>query len=206
MRARRQTIPDAESFRRKTKTALQQVERDAIAGGYHSEDIRDTHFAVVAFLDEVVLNSNDPVRVEWERQTLQEELSGKTEAGLVFFEKLESFLARRDSQHLADLLEIYLLCMLLGFQGRYSAAPGELDALVERARKRIDRIRGRSARLSPGGDLPPERQAVETVATKARYTRPEAIAAYVVVVAIVLFLILKLSLISGTQEVSRGLT
>jgi hypothetical protein len=60
--------------------------------------------------------------------------------------------------------------------------------------------------ISPGGDLPPERQAVETVAKKARYTRPEALAAYVVVVAIVLFLILKLSLISGTQEVSRGLT
>src|SRR2546421_3353924 len=117
VQARRQHIPEAEIFRRRTKAALQEVERDAIAAGYDGADVRETHFAVVAFLDSVILNSNDPIRAEWERQTLQEELFGQSDAGVVFFEKLERFRLRRDSDQLADILEVYLLCMLLGFEG-----------------------------------------------------------------------------------------
>src|SRR3954454_4032334 len=125
--AGRQSIADAESFRSRTKVVLQGVERDAIAAGYDGSDVRETHFAVVAFLDAVVLNSNEPIRAEWERQTLQEELFGQTDAGVVFFEKLERLRARRDSQQLADILEVFLLCILLGFQGRYSGGlRGEL--------------------------------------------------------------------------------
>src|SRR5438876_12116471 len=65
VKARRQHITEGESFRRRTKATLQEVERFASAAGYEARDIRDTHFAVVAFLDSVVLNSNDAVRAEW---------------------------------------------------------------------------------------------------------------------------------------------
>src|SRR5882672_5299396 len=101
IKARRQHITEGESFRRRTKATLQEVERFASAAGYEARDVRDTHFAVVAFLDSVVLNSNDPVRAEWERKTLQEELFGQTDAGVVFFEKLDRFYGQRDSGHLA---------------------------------------------------------------------------------------------------------
>ena len=50
LQASRQQIPDAESFKKRTKAALQEVERDAVAAGYDGGDVRETHFAVVAFL------------------------------------------------------------------------------------------------------------------------------------------------------------
>src|SRR6185295_4717151 len=157
MQAGRQHVADGEALRRRTKAALQEVERDAMTAGYDGKDVRETHFAVVAFLDSVVLNSNDPVRAEWERKTLQEELFGQTDAGMVFFEKLEHFRSRRDSQQLADILEVYLLCLLLGFKGRYSGGlRGELDSIAERVRRRIDDIRGRSPQISPSGGIPAE--------------------------------------------------
>ena len=106
LQAKREHIPDAEVFRRRTIRALQDVERDARSAGYELDDVRDTHFAVVAFLDSVVLNSTEPGRAEWERKTLQEELFGQTDAGVVFFEKLERFRSRRDSKRLADILEV----------------------------------------------------------------------------------------------------
>src|SRR5262245_55173687 len=127
-----QRIPDADSFRRRTKATLQEIERLAIVAGYDGHDVADTHFAVVAFLDSVVLHASDPVRAEWERKSLQEDLFGKTDAGVVFFEKLDRFRSRRDSGQLADILEVYLLCLLLGFQGRYSGAlSGELAVVIE---------------------------------------------------------------------------
>src|SRR5260370_42560790 len=73
LQSQRQRITDAESFRRRTKATLQEVEQVAVAAGYDIRDVKDTHFAVVAFLDSVVLHSKDPVRAEWERKTLQEE-------------------------------------------------------------------------------------------------------------------------------------
>ena len=155
LQSQRQRITDGESFRRRTKATLQEVEQVAVAAGYDVRDVRDTHYAVVAFLDSVVLHSKDPVRAEWERKTLQEELFGKSDAGVVFFEKLDHFRSRRDSRQLADIVEVYLLCLLLGFEGRYSgAARGELDGIIQRARMRIQDIRGRNRQISPTGGLP----------------------------------------------------
>ena len=155
LQSQRQRIADGESFQKRTKATLQEVEQVAVAAGYDVRDVKDTHFAVVAFLDSVVLHSKDPVHAEWESKTLQEELFGKSEAGVVFFEKLEHFRSRRDSQQLADIVEVYLLCLLLGFEGRYSGgARGELDGIIQRTRMRIQDIRGRSRQISPTGGLP----------------------------------------------------
>src|SRR4026207_2261932 len=89
VQSRRQQIADSASFRRRMIGVLKDVERDALAAGYEGSDIREAHFAVIAFLDQVVLNSNDPISIEWKRRILQEEFFGETNAGVVFFEKLE---------------------------------------------------------------------------------------------------------------------
>ncbi len=155
LKAGRQRIQDGETFRRRTKATLHEVERVAVAEGYDVRDIGDTHYAVVAFLDEVILHLHDPIKTEWEKRSLQEELFGKTDAGVVFFEKLDHFRARRDSPQLADILEVYLLCLQLGFEGRFSGARrGELDGIAESVRMRIEYIRGRDEQLSPYGLLP----------------------------------------------------
>lgn len=164
LQSQRQRIVDADSLRKRTKATLQEVEQVAVAAGYDVRDVKDTHFAVVAFLDSVVLHSKDPVSAEWESKSLQEELFGKSDAGVVFFEKLEHFRSRGDSQQLADILEVYLLCLLLGFEGRYSGrGRGELDGIIQRTRMRIEDIRGRSPQISPAGGLPPDSPAVAPV-------------------------------------------
>lgn len=155
LQGQRQRLPDGESFRRRTKATLQEIERVAIAGGYDGHDVRYAHFAVVAFLDEVILNSKDPVRAEWQQRTLQQDLFGQTDGGVVFFEKLDHFRSRRDSPQLADILEVYLLCLLLGFEGRYAGKRGELEGLTESLRMRVEYIRGRSDRISPAAATAP---------------------------------------------------
>jgi len=98
LQASRQQIPDVESFRKRIKATLQEIEHVTVPAGYDIQDIRDTHFAVVALLDSVILHSNSPVRAQWETRLLQQELFGHAEAGVVFFEKLASFQTRRDSE------------------------------------------------------------------------------------------------------------
>ncbi len=154
LQSSRQSVPDMEAFRRRIKSTLEEIEQIAISAGYDGHDIRDTHFAVVALLDSVVLRSNDPIRKDWERRLLQEELFDKTDAGVVFFDKLDQFQLRRDSEQLANILEVYLLCLLLGFEGRYSGGMrAGLDSIVERLKGRIENIRGRRRPISPEGTV-----------------------------------------------------
>lgn len=201
LKTQRQHIPDIEVFRKRTKSTLQEVERVATASGYDSRDIRDTHFAVVAFLDSVILNSKDPIRVEWERKTLQQELFGQTDAGVVFFEKLDQFRSRRDSEQLADILEVYLLCLLLGFEGRYAGASrGEMEGITESVRMRIDYIRGKEVPLSPSG--PVQNHAVSTNQARMR-NYLSLVTVCVMIFTFLLFLSLKLNLNSLSDEI-RG--
>jgi type VI secretion system protein ImpK len=200
LKAQRQQIPDSETFRKRTKATLQEVERVAVATGYGVSDVRDTHFAVVAFLDSVILHSKDPIGAEWKRKTLQEELFGQTDAGVVFFEKLEQFRSRRDSPQLADILEVYLLCLLLGFEGRYSGGQrGELEGIIQSLRMRIEYIRGREDQISPAGSLPPA-LAPQATPPGNRKDRLRLVTLGLVIFTLVCFWILRLNLISLSEE------
>jgi len=179
---------------------LEEVERDAMAAGYDGADIRETHFAVVAFLDSVVLNSNEPIRAEWERKTLQEELFGQTDAGVVFFEKLDRLRSRRDSPELADVLEVYLLCILLGFEGRYSGGlRGELYSIQEKLKARIEDVRGKTRRLSPEGL--PETPIAEPPAAQRRATPYLLIMLAAVIITALVFMAAKLQLLWASDQV-----
>lgn len=157
LRANRQGVTDAAAFRHHTREALRTAANQSLAAGYPSEDIRLATFAAVAFLDESVLNSQNPIFADWLRKPLQEELFGTHIAGEVFFQNLQQLLGRNDSVDLADLLEVHYLCLLLGFGGRYSAGNrGELKQIMDMTAEKIRRIRGAFGPLSPAWMLPQE--------------------------------------------------
>ncbi len=206
LKGQRQHIPDSETFRKRTKATLQEVERVAVSTGYDVRDVRDTHFAVVAFLDSVVLHSRDAVHTEWERKPLQEELFGQADAGVIFFEKLDQFRSRRDSEQLADILEVYLLCLLLGFEGRYAGGQrGELEGITDSLRMRIEYIRGRDDHISPSGSLPPSVAPAAAPKDPARDHLGLVVMGLVAFTLFCCFLILKLNLNSLSDDLRRTL-
>jgi type VI secretion system protein ImpK len=70
---------------------------------------------------------------------------------------LQQLLGRTDSADLADVLEVYYLCLLLGFGGRYSVGNrGELAQVMSLTAEKIRRIRGQFGPLSPVWMLPQE--------------------------------------------------
>lgn len=155
LRSNRQQVSDAASFRAQLWAGVKLADDEARRRGYSAEDIELAIFAVVAFLDESILNLRLPVFADWPRQPLQEERYGHHVAGEIFFQNLQKLLARTDSQELADLLEVYYLCLLLGFAGRYSlGGHGDLRAISMQAGEKIQRIRRMGAELAPGWRLP----------------------------------------------------
>jgi type VI secretion system protein ImpK len=156
VRSGRQQVHDAETFRDQIRRALQASMQEARTLGCSSEMVQSAVFAVVALLDESVLNLQNPVFSEWARRPLQEELFGGHNAGDIFFRNLNGLLTRQDSPETAEALEVYCLCLLLGFKGRYAlGGSGELQASIRRAREKIERSRGpsRLPQIENGGEV-----------------------------------------------------
>jgi type VI secretion system protein ImpK len=150
VRANRQHVENAEAFRANIRGLLKKAAQEAAERGYTGEDTRVATFAVVALLDETVLSLGNPVFHDWQRAPLAVELYGMGVAGEIFFSSLDRLLARKDSSTLADLLEVYYLCLLLGFGGRYGRGrSADLRDYTNRVGERIRQMRGASLPLSP---------------------------------------------------------
>jgi type VI secretion system protein ImpK len=199
LRGSRQGVMDAQAFRHHTREALKTAANQALAAGYPADYVKFATFVAVAFLDESVLNSQNPIFADWLRKPLQEELFGTHIAGEVVFQNLDQLMTASDSQDLADLLEVHHLCLLLGFCGRYSVGNrGELAHRINQVAEKIRRIRGRVGPLSPAWALPQE--TVRTI--KDPWVRRLGILAIVAAVLMVaLFVGYKVSLNSGVSDV-----
>ena len=68
----------------------------------------------MAFIDERILKSNWLGRAEWMKNPLQLELFGEYTAGENFFTRMRALLNRREW---SASLEVYYLCLGLGFHG-----------------------------------------------------------------------------------------
>ena len=196
LRASRQSVNDANAFRHHTRESLKAATNQAMAAGYNADDARLATFAVVAFLDESVLNSQNPIFADWLKQPMQEELFGTHIAGETFFKpNLQDLLGRSDSQDLGDVIEVYYLCMLLGFRGKYSAGDrGGLDQIMRMTADKLRRIRGGFAGLSPAWMLPQETLGGSSDPWVRKLTWIAAVCAGVM---LILFVIYKVVLSSG---------
>jgi type VI secretion system protein ImpK len=185
LRCNRQSVADAATFRAQIWAAVKTANDTARNRGYTQEDIELATFAVIAFVDESILNLRHPIFADWPRQPLQEERYGHHVAGEIFFQNLQKLLTRTDSPQLADLLEVYYLCLLLGFAGRYSlGGRGELRAIMQQTADKLQRIRQTSPILSPDCQPPADQVKQASGDPLARVLLVVAIACAVLVIGL----------------------
>jgi type VI secretion system protein ImpK len=197
-RSNRQAVTDAASFRNQLKGAIGAAEAEATRAGYGSEDVRLATFAVVALLDESILNSNNPIFADWPRMPLQEELFGVHTAGEMFFQCVDRLMAKGDSPVAMDVLEVYDLCMLLGYRGKYSLSGQEsVRSIAASASEKLQRARGGVHPLAP--HWAPPNDAVRQTATDPWVRALLFGALGALLIALLFFVGFKFSLISGAS-------
>lgn len=131
-----------------------QLERDARSANYSVDQVKDTQYALCAFLDESVLRSGDnELRRHFELSPLQFRYFGVHLAGQGFFEKIDSL--RADVKNNLDVLEVYHLCLALGFEGKFGLSEkDQLRYLANTLGQDIARYRKTPKALSPDWALP----------------------------------------------------
>jgi type VI secretion system protein ImpK len=139
---------DAESFRERLKDFLISVDRGAKRLGTGAEDLYLAKYAYCALVDECVMGGQTALRDAWQRKPLQLELFGDQLAGETFFQRLDSLQAEGAPR--VQVLEVFHMCLLLGFQGKYLLEGAEkLGYLTSRLGDDIARMKGRRASFAP---------------------------------------------------------
>ena len=153
-------LPDANALRARALELKSRFERESGEQGFAAADVDDAVFAMVAFLDQTVLNSTGPARDAWIGRPLQLELYGRQLAGEEFFERLDRLRHEREAR--IEALEVYCCCLAFGFAGRYLLNPDKLGPILEEVQRDVAAARGGGfAPLAPNSGRRRERVAEE---------------------------------------------
>jgi len=144
---------DADHFTTQIQKFLAEFERRAQRMNFASQDIFDGKYAFCAMVDETILASRLSIREVWQRRPLQLSLFGDQLAGEHFFDKLDK--ARQGGAHRLHALEVFHMCLLLGFQGKYMLeGPEKLAYLTSQLGEQIAHIKGKRNAFAPHWAIP----------------------------------------------------
>ena len=144
---------DHTEFQSRMTRFLDDFGRNARKKGASADDIDASKYAFCAAVDEIILRSHFAIRDAWELRPLQLTLFGDQLAGENFFNRLDA-LRTRSSEHI-EALEVFHMCLLLGFQGRYILEGSEkLGYLTSRLGDEIAHMKGRRPGFAPHAERP----------------------------------------------------
>ncbi|MDC0711166.1 DotU family type IV/VI secretion system protein [Stigmatella sp. ncwal1] len=152
-------VPPPEALNHRLRGVVDEVLRRAATLGFSHQDAQDMAYALVALIDETVLGKPEQYRQFWMSNPLQLHYFDENVAGDGFFDRLAGI--RKDS-HRVEVLRVYYLCLLFGFQGHFRIRGGELEllTLIDAVQKDLERASPFDFDvLSPHGERPSERLA-----------------------------------------------
>jgi type VI secretion system protein ImpK len=141
----------AEEVRESLTGCLVRLESAGLDAGLPREVLTKVKYPLVAFADEIILNSGWEHVDTWRHQPLQLDLFNERMAGSGFFDRLETY--RQDPAAHQALLEVYHVVLTLGFQGKFRlAGQDQLQRLVVEMRQQLGYGQeSGDAKLSPHG-------------------------------------------------------
>ena len=130
LKLKQSTTVELEEFRESLLASFDEYERNCYSQQVTTSLMQEVKFALTAMCDEFVMSSGAHFRMDWMSRPLQLEFFGNNRAGEEFFERLSKL--RTGGEQKLAALEVYYICLQLGFEGIYKVKGIEqLKALLE---------------------------------------------------------------------------
>lgn len=126
---------DPEDLAVKTIKLLDSVRELSQRHGKNMDWVADAQYAVVAFVDESIGRSKWHGKEVWMRLPLGARMGLEPNSGVRFFQKLDGWM--KSPQPPTEMLDVFYLCLGLGFQGQYF---NQLDRLVNLKRELLHQL------------------------------------------------------------------
>ena len=124
--------------------AFVEMESKTQRAGIPADTVQLAKYALCAWIDERILASDLQARVQWASEPLQLRYFDEFSAGEEFYTKLEAVRAAPGS---GDVLEVFGLCIALGFRGKLGGERGmeRRRLLLQQIASEVRRVRGQEA-------------------------------------------------------------
>lgn len=122
---------DYDSTRKQIIDTVEDVVRNSEKISLSDSELDAAFYSIVVMLDEVILCSELPYRKEWRDNLLQIKYFGHSTGGVEFFNMLNKVIESG-----SQVGWVFLLCLLLGFRGKYSVSnDDEIQDYISRLKK-----------------------------------------------------------------------
>ena len=192
---------DAEAMRQKIDEQFRALETKARQADVAQEDVQLAKYAIAAFIDEMILTSSWGLKDSWADRPLQLAYFNDFSAGEEFYTKIDMLRGAKKNA----VLEVYYLCLALGFRGKYVDLQG-----MEKKKVLMDTIlrevRGAAPASGPAaGALSPSWQPPDALPGIVKNFPAWFVAAACGLVIILLFILLSTLLGSSAEHVIDSL-
>jgi type VI secretion system protein ImpK len=188
---------DADAMRQKVDEQFRTLELKARQADVPAEDVTQAKYAMAAFIDEMILTSSWGLKDSWADKPLQLAYFNDFSAGEEFYNKIDTLRGAKK----ITVMEVYYLCLALGFRGKYVDLQGMekkkvlMDAMLRE-------IRGTSTAPAPGtGGLSPSWQPPDALPGIVKAFPAWFVAAACGLLVILLFVLLSTLLGSSAEKV-----
>ena len=156
---------DAEALRIQIDELFRALESRAKQMEIAPPHIADAKYAIAAFIDEMILNSDWKVKETWASRPLQMEYFNSFAAGEEFFTKIENYRNSTD-KNMLGVLEVYYTCLSLGFRGMHADLQGleKLKNLISNIGRELRRESSNAGNILSEVDI-----SAEGMAQKVKY-------------------------------------
>ncbi|MCH8034105.1 MAG: DotU family type IV/VI secretion system protein [Bacteroidetes bacterium] len=187
---------EAEVLKTRVYEMFDRFESNARKNGFDNDKTRSAKFALVAFLDETIISSSWVHKEAWLSDPLQIKLFETFNAGEEFFNFLNEL--RQKTSANKEVLEIYYLCLSLGFKGMYQIhSPEKLRRIIDDLNLELHPETYRDIdSISPNGK--PRQNFVQTV----RSGLPLWVYPLCALIIFVIFYVIMSTSISGEAEIA----
>ena len=151
------SLGDPAALHSQLRSLITDAMRTAATLGFAQHDVQDIGYALTALVDEVIMLKGGQLRDFWAAHMLQLELFNEATAGQGLFDRLQVLVS--DPSRI-EVLHVYYLVLLFGFQGKYRVRGGEIELgdATDRVRDAIRRSGvHQETELSPRGARPDSR-------------------------------------------------
>lgn len=122
---------DYDSTRKHIIDTVEDVVRNSEKISLSDCDLDAAFYSIVVMIDEIILCSELPYRKEWRNNLLQIKYFGHSTGGVEFFNILNKVIEFKSQAGW-----IFLLCLLLGFRGKYSVSNNnEINDYISRLKQ-----------------------------------------------------------------------
>ncbi len=136
-----------EDVQQEVSDLIVKSEQTAQENNLSKSDYDLARFAVLVWMDEIIMRSSWPEKIKWQKKFLQRQFYKTSRGGIEFYKHLKELEHDQD-----EIREVFFISMIAGFRGKYDLSDEDHFGYTNILTKNLKQLTGTTEGLSASAD------------------------------------------------------